>query len=129
MGKVATLMPTSLSGISATLAGTVTDGLLLVSCADPLMGRLNLRVPVTGAPPMVELLDRVSFSGPAELGGGARSSADRAGVVFTLAEMVEQPTEPAAVTWNVSLLAFGGTWIEAGTVATAELLLKSRTVV
>src|SRR2546427_3937484 len=93
------------------------------------MGRWNRRVPVTGVPPIVELLDRVSFRSPAELGGGARSSADWAGVVFTLAEMVEQPAEPAAVTWNVSLLAFGGTWIEAGTVATAVLLLKSRTVV
>jgi len=134
MGKVAVLMPTSLVGISATLAGTVTDGLLLLSCADPPMGRWNKRVPVTCVPPIVELLDRVSFRSPAELGGGARSSADLAGVVAlagvvpTTAEMVEQP-EPAALTLNVCDLAFGGTWIEAGTVATAVLLLKSSTVV
>ncbi len=118
---------------SVMLAGTVADGLLLVSCTvcGPVPAdSTNVTVAVAPLPPATAPVDNVIESGELAATGFTNTSVDLGGVVLlrNAAEIVAQPAAVAGVvTRNVA--DDESTFTDGGTVATAALLLDSCTAV
>jgi hypothetical protein len=120
-------------GASVTLAGTVTDGLLLDSwtTAPVIPACTTCTVAGNGPPPAMTVLfeDTASETGPGEFVGLTNSSEPGRGAVpTTCAEIVAQPAWPETVVIGKVLVVAVPIANLAGTVASDGLLLKRATL-